>query len=419
MDGSGSDFPIEGSKEFVLIEDDNGNFEAVEDEYMEGNLAEGYQDDDSMDIAVNEEEAEEEIQDSMDDMKVDPTLDTPDAAFTLHSDSVYAVSVHPRNPEIFVSGGGDELAYMWNFSSSSDSSDPTVLHALDGHKESIVAVGFNHDGSLLASADMNGVVKIWNSETGSCLLDLEGPSSEIEWLSWHPFGNVLLAGSADTTTWMWNASNGTCLQVFSGHLGPVRCGAFDRATGKIAITGSEDGTCFIWKPKTGEAKFHLKSTSGAAVTSIDTHPQNPLLAWASDDGFVRLTHLDTGKLLSGELMHSPDTSIECFSFSNCGKWAAAGDMKGKILISDVTTSKQRLTLNHTDAVVRLKWHPLEESLLVSCSADQTIRIWDVRTGDEIRNWKAHRSTVLDLEISSDGKRIISAGDDAAALIFSI
>src|SRR4051794_10872433 len=45
-------------------------------------------------------------------------------------------------------------------------------------------------------------------------------------------------------------------------------------TGKHLVTGSEDGTMFVWNPKTGKPKHHLKGHGfhEGPVTCVATHP---------------------------------------------------------------------------------------------------------------------------------------------------
>lgn len=50
---------------------------------------------------------------------------------------------------------------------------------------------------------------------------------------------------------MWNGINGDVISVFAGHEGPITCGGFT-LDGKLVLSGSDDRTFRIWKPKSGE-----------------------------------------------------------------------------------------------------------------------------------------------------------------------
>jgi WD40 repeat protein len=385
------------------------------------------------DHEVDEKEMSSMIQDvTMDDGDVE--LDTDDfeelpvAGFTEHHDSVFCVCIHPNDANIMASGGGDDKAFIWNCESKKDGklNDCVAFARLEGHSDSIVDIAFNFDGSLLATAGMDGIVKIWDVSSGVLKRDLVGPGAEIEWIHWHPKGNVILAGSADTTTWMWNSDSGKCMGVFSGHIAEVRCGKFDQE-GKIVVTGGGDGTAFVWNPKTGESKFHFKGLGfhdGAPITVLDVY--TPLLATGSEDGSVRLSQTKTGKVL-GEIFKFEE-AVEAVQFSPKGKWIAAADMSGKIKVYDVSVSKVRLNLDaaHEDGITRLRWLPSlnsaeESSLLLSASVDHGMKIWDIRSGTCIKDWSGvHQSGVLDVDVtlnSNNQYRIVSAGDDGIALVF--
>ena len=68
----------------------------------------------------------------------------------------------------------------------------------------------------MATAGMDGVVKVWKSSDGSLQANLEGPGEDITFISWHSKGDVILAGSSDASVWMWNAISGACMAVLSG-----------------------------------------------------------------------------------------------------------------------------------------------------------------------------------------------------------
>jgi WD40 repeat protein len=54
---------------------------------------------------------------------------------------------------------------------------------------------------------------------------------------------------------------------------------------------------------------------------------------------------------------------------------------------------------------------LEGELLISGSVDQTIRVWEVKTGQCLAILKGHESRVRSVAFSPDGKLILSSSDD--------
>ena len=177
-------------------------------------------------------------------------VETAKTIFSGHADAPYCVAVSPAQGTagtanvLVASGGGDDLAYMW------DPMTGNTVHKLEGHKESVCSIAFNFDGTLLATAALDGGIRVWNTTNGELVQALEGPEEDIHWISWHPKGNVILAGSADMLVWMWMATTGDCMQVFSGHSDGVTCGMFT-PDGKAVVTGSADGTVACGIPNLG------------------------------------------------------------------------------------------------------------------------------------------------------------------------
>ena len=168
---------------------------------------------------------------------------------------------------------------------------------LAGHSDTVVCVAFNASGSMLASAGMDGLVKIWNPIDGSLLRTLEGPSEDITWINWHSKGDVIIAGSSDMSIWMWNAATGACMTVLSGHSDSVTCGQFTE-DGKLVITGSADCSARIWNPKDGSCLVNLSDPKNAGhfhqggVTCLDT--KGDLLLTGSEDSTAILTTIHFG-----------------------------------------------------------------------------------------------------------------------------
>jgi WD40 repeat protein len=72
---------------------------------------------------------------------------------------------------------------------------------------------------------------------------------------------------------------------------------------------------------------------------------------------------------------------------------------------------------HEDVVSGAVFSP-DRSTVLSFSADETVRLWQVATGRELRSFR-HDGRVLDAAFSHDGKWIVSAGDDYEVRVWDV
>jgi len=281
-----------------------------------------------------------------------------------HSDAVLTCAWSPRDATSMVSGGCDDMAFLWKIQGLGP--DAVVSKTeLAGHTDTVSHVGYSADGALVATAGLDGKVMIWDVE-GKQKCQLEGPAEGLEFLKWHPRGPVVLAGSEDYSAWMWNASTGACMQVFTGHGGSVNCGTFT-PDGKTVVTGSLDGTLRAWDPRSGACTLtvqgHPYHESG--LTSLDCDAEGGLIVSGSEDKSARLVALASGKVKGSLLGHTD--SVESVAFCPCMNMVASGSMDGTVMIWDLQTLAIRATLMHgnQDGVVSLKWLP-NSPVVVTC-----------------------------------------------------
>jgi ribosome assembly protein SQT1 len=89
-------------------------------------------------------------------MKRGDVIEDAYGIFSGHGDeSVYCVEIHPRDPSVVITGGGDDMGYLWKYSDTGE-----VVHVLplEGHQDTITSVGFNYDGSLCLTGAYDGQV---------------------------------------------------------------------------------------------------------------------------------------------------------------------------------------------------------------------------------------------------------------------
>lgn len=65
---------------------------------------------------------------------------------------------------------------------------------------------------------------------------------------------------------------------------------------------------------------------------------------------------------------------------------------------------------HVKAVYQVAW-AADNRLLVSGSADSTLKVWDIRKGKLLHDLPGHADEVYALDWSPDGERVASGGKD--------
>ncbi|KAK7050980.1 60S ribosomal subunit assembly or modification protein [Paramarasmius palmivorus] len=376
-----------------------------------------------------DEDDDGEAADTLGEMQAGSSSQSEDnsvQAFPNHQSSVFAVAVHPTEP-LAVSGGEDDLGYIW------DITDGEIIVKLSGHSDSVSCVAWSADGELVSTGGMDGKIRLWrrvgkeNYRTWEFLTELQGPD-EVMFLRWHPKGNVLLAGSNDSTLWLWQLPSGNTMQVFAGHTAAVQCGEFT-PDGKRIVSACADGTFILWDPRSPSPVFKLTPDDARfnldGITSIGVNPASTLAIVGGAAGGVRVVSLTKGEVVTALGGHTEGESIEAVTFidlSGTGSGAgvaATGATDGKICLWDLSTMRLRATLEHEDAVTTLLSVPSPKShLLVSASADKTLRTWDARTGTLLRVHKGHHAPILGASLGLGGTVVVSAGDDGVCLVFT-
>ena len=105
------------------------------------------------------------------------------------------------------------------------------------------------------------------------------------------------------------------------------------------------------------------------------------------------------------------------AFSPDGQRLASASFDQTVKVWDARTGQESLTLKgHTSLVRSVAFSP-DGQRLASASWDQTVKVWDARTGQESHTLKGHTGQVLSVAFSPDGQRLASASEDQTVKVW--
>src|SRR6266487_2398758 len=89
---------------------------------------------------------------------------------------------------------------------------------LQGHTGQVDSLSWRRDGLMLASASIDGTVRLWDTRKWAVLTVLTPPSSDVTLsVDWSPDGNRLVSGYTDGSVQVWDARTGKSI-VLEKHL---------------------------------------------------------------------------------------------------------------------------------------------------------------------------------------------------------
>ena len=198
---------------------------------------------------------------------------------------------------MLVSGSYDEAVYLWDVRSG------TIMRSLPAHSDPVSAVDFVRDGTLITSCSHDGLVRVWDTATGQCLRTLvHEDNAPVTSVVFAPNGKYVLAWTLDSCVRLWDYVGGTVFgkgkvtKTYQGHVNKTfsLSGAFGMYGGNqlpdmwaLVVSGSEDGTIFLWDVSSKNVLQTLEGHTDA-VLSVDTHPTERVIASGSLDRTVRI-----------------------------------------------------------------------------------------------------------------------------------
>ena len=244
-------------------------------------------------------------------------------------------------------------------------------------------VEFSPDSQILAGVGDDGIVRLWDTVTGSMLRTLNSHSDPAWLITFSPDGHTL-------------ASRGKVIRLWDVHTGELRhtlkvdIGLISHRDWRISPDGqtlavvAQDESIHVFDLNSG-SRYHILCCWSEYVHGLVFSPDSRFLAGAIGHN-IRLWEIETGTLL--HILRSPDehgAHLDSMAFSPNGRSLASSvfvhyvkTQYSRLHIWDVDSgSLQASTLNIPESAREVKFNP-DGRTLVSRNNESTT-LWDAAT----------------------------------------
>jgi WD40 repeat protein len=266
------------------------------------------------------------------------------------------------------------------------------------------ALAISPDGRFCAAATAGS--RIWNIETGEAQVpDWSVPATSV---AFSPDSRLVAMGADDHQARVWDIAKNTTRSVLPH--GDTVTGVAFSPDGRILATSALRDSPRLWDLRSG--KSLTLEHGGMSDNAVAYAPDGERVAFAA--GFSDASGATTGSVR----VHSGRTGRELYriplaagavsvAFAPDGR-LAAGLANGTAQVWDKGGSRELLRLAHGNAIQTIAFSPDGKSLATAAD-DQTARIWDAETGQELARLPA--AQLFGLAFSPDSQRLAGAGED--------
>ncbi|KAB5554177.1 hypothetical protein PHYPO_G00047170 [Pangasianodon hypophthalmus] len=237
--------------------------------------------------------------------------------------------------------------------------NPAIADIYTEHPHQVIVAKYAPSGFYIASGDVSGKIRIWDTTQKEHLLKYE----------YQPFG-----GKIKDISWTEDSK-------------------------RIAVVGEgreKFGAVFLWDSgsSVGEIVGHSK-----VINSVDLKQTRPYrLVTGSDDNDTTFFEGPPFKFKCTVSDHS--RFVNCVRFSPDGSRYVSAGADGQIYIYDGKTAEKLGSLGgdkaHEGGIYAVSWSP-DSTQLISASGDKTVKLWDVASGTAVTTFQLG-ADVLDQQL---------------------
>jgi WD40 repeat protein len=365
----------------------------------------------------------------------------------------------------FAAAGQDGSIGVWDTESGREAGKFVATGREDAW---VIAMAATADGKVLASAGTEFAIRLWDAETLQPL-DSAGHTQELTSAVFSASGKTVVTASQDGSLRLWDSQSGRGLgRLGAGARGEVHLSAsrggrrlairaqdqkirlcdFDEsadfskaalrtlelagsAPGANSLALSPDGA--LVAALCGHAALRVLDTRSGEVRftrAIDPRQWSEIpLAFSPDEHYLAIgsgdpdkkyvTLVDANSGREEARLPVPSAGDNSIAFSPDGAMLAVACRSQAIQLVEIASRNVRAMLKGDgDAGTCVAFSPDGRMLAAGGGPDRpTVRVWDLRSGRQIRKFVGHAGWLKSVAFSPDSKRLVSASRDTTAIVW--
>jgi WD40 repeat protein len=310
-----------------------------------------------------------------------------------------------------------------------------LVRVFQGHGDRVNGVAISADGKRALSASWDGDLRLWNLESGELIRQTPAHRAVVKGqagmnsVALSPDGKRALTGGRENTMRLWDLETGKELRAFTGFPDRLWDVAFS-PDGKTALSGCNDGTARLSDLDSGKELLAIEVHKGGRAWTVAFVAEGKQAiigggslfeSTAGPQASLGLWDLSTGKEIRQFKGHAKD--IRRVAVSPDGKRFLSASFDGTVRLWEIETGKELKKFegpgNFVESVSFTPdgkraiccFGPRNAEALFEADPSCSPRMWDLTTGEEIKQFRGHGGPVLSLAVSGDGRLFVSGSAD--------
>jgi len=298
----------------------------------------------------------------------------------------------------YIAAGGTSNIRLFEVNDSLTSNQPVLT--LEGHGSSVTSLGFQKEVEYLYSGSEDGTVKKWDlrSPTYARSFDCKAPVNSV---ALHPQRSEIISGDQNGSVKVWDVGTSKCInELFpDAHASPPKK---NDSNSNSAPSSSSSYSSFGLSQRASIQAVDI-SEDGRTCVAADNHAH--VFLWDATDStdFKPLTKFQAHRIGSYLLKAkiSPDSRQLCTCSSDqtarlfdISRNVDNGDDGGGCV--DDNASFRPVLIQTLAQHTKWVWDAVfsaDSSYLVTASSDHSARLWNLRTGDVVKQYTGHKYAV--------------------------